>query len=132
MLQSFHRNFRAVFVTQVLGAIIFFAVLMTQVLPVIVPEFSVKPFVNEFKQHYDGQAPVYIEKFYRPGFMYYSSIAGTELSREHLATIAAGKSGRAYVIMKKTKYEKLLPAMQHKFRLLAGQEDKILLLHENK
>ena len=130
LLQSFRRNFRAVFTTHVLGVMIFFVFLMTQALPVIAPALSVKPFVNEFKQHYDGQAPVYVEKFYRPGFMYYSGMAGTELSQENLAAVAADESGRAYFVMKTKKYEKLPPAIQSKFHLLVVQKDKILLLHE--
>lgn len=132
LLQSFRHNFRAVFTTQVLGAMIFFTVLMTQVLPVIAPGLSVKPFVNEFQHHYDGQAPVYVEKFYRPGFMYYSGIAGIELSQEKLAAITANEKDRAYLIMKKKKYEQLPPAVQNKLRLLVVQEDKFLLIHENK
>jgi len=132
LLQSFRRNFRAVFITQVLGAMLFFAVLMTQALPIIAPALSVKSFVNEFKQHYDGQAPVYVEKFYRPGFMYYSGIAGTELSQENLEAVTASEKDTAYLVMKKKKYEKLPPEMQSKLRLLVVQEDKILLIHEDK
>lgn len=132
LVQSFRRNFRAVFTIQVLGVMIFFAVLMMQALPIITPGLSVKPFVNEFQQHYDGQAPVYVEKFYRPGFMYYSGIPGTELSRENLAAVADSKSGRAYLVMKKKNYDKLPTAMQSKFRLFIMQEDKVLLMYENK
>lgn len=132
LLQSFRRNFRAVFTTQVLGVMIFYAVLMTHALPVITPGLSVKPFINEFQQHYDGQAPVYVEKFYRPGFMYYSGIAGTELSQEKLAAVTASGKDTAYLVMKKKKYEKLPPAIQNKLRLLVVQKDKILLIYENK
>lgn len=132
LLQSFRRNFRAVFTTQVLGVMIFYTVLMTQALPIIAPALSVKSFVNEFKQHYDGQAPVYVEKFYRPGFMYYSGIAGTELSQENLEAVTASEKDTAYLVMKKKKYEKLPPEMQSKLRLLVVQEDKILLIHEDK
>jgi len=80
LLQSFRHNFRAVFTTQILGTMIYFTVLMIEVLPIITPGLSVKSFVHEFQQYYDGQAPVYVEKFYRPGFRYYSGIAGIELS----------------------------------------------------
>lgn len=132
LLQSFRHNFRAVFTTLVLGAMIFFTVLMTQVLPIIAPALSVKSFVSEFQLHYDGQAPVYVEKFYRPGFAYYSGLAGTELSQENLAAAAANESGRAYLVMKKKNYGKLPLAMQSKLRLLVVQEDKILLSNDNK
>lgn len=131
LFQSFRRNFRAVFTTQILGVMIFFSFLLTQVLPSVVPALSVKPLVSEFKQYHDGQAPVYIEKFYRPGFMYYSGIAGYELSQESLTAIAAGERGRAYLVMKKKNYDKMAPAMQSKLRPLIAQADKILLVHEN-
>lgn len=132
LLQSFRRNFRAVFTLQVLGIMIFYTVLMTHALPVITPGLSVKQFVNEFQQYYDGQSPVYVEKFYRPGFMYYTGIAGIELSQANLATATAGDSGRAYLVMKKKKYEKLSPEIQLKLRLLAVREDKLLLMYEPK
>jgi hypothetical protein len=110
----------------------FFTVLMTQVLPIITPGLSVKSFVHEFQQYYDGQAPVYVEKFYRPGFMYNSGIAGIELSQENLAVVIASEKDTAYLVMKKKKYGQLPPAIQNKLRLLVVQEDKILLIHENK
>ena len=69
----------------------FFTVLMIEVLPIITPGLSVKSFVHEFQQYYDGQAPVYVEKFYRPGFMYNSGIAGIELSQEKLAAVIASE-----------------------------------------
>lgn len=132
LFQSARLNFRAVFTTHVLGMMLFLAFLMTQTIPLITPELSVKPFVNEFKQQYDGQAPVYVEKFYRPGFMYYSGMAGIELSSEDLKAITTGESERAYFVMKKKNYEKLSPEIQEKLRLLIVQKDKVLLLYERK
>ncbi|EIW16632.1 hypothetical protein [Pelosinus fermentans] len=105
---------------------------MIEVLPIITPGLSVKSFVHEFQQYYDGQAPVYVEKFYRPGFMYNSGIAGIELSQENLAAVIASEKDTAYLVMKKKKYGQLPPAIQNKLRLLVMQEDKILLIHENK
>ncbi|HEY3426650.1 MAG TPA: glycosyltransferase family 39 protein [Negativicutes bacterium] len=131
LFQSFRHNFCAVFTIHVLGMMMFFAFLMTQTLPVITPALSVKPFVNEFKQHYDGQAPVYVEKFYRPGFRYYSGMAGTELSSEGLAAVTLDERGKAYFIIKKQNYENLTPSIQSKLRQLVVQEDKILLIREN-
>jgi 4-amino-4-deoxy-L-arabinose transferase-like glycosyltransferase len=130
LFQSFRHNFRAVFTTHVLGMIIFLVFLMTQILPLVAPAVSVKQFVNEFKQHYDGQAPVYVEKFYRPGFMYYSGMAGTELKSEKLQAAVFDENSKAYFIIQKKKYEKLSPELQNKLRVLAAQEDKILFVRE--
>lgn len=131
LFQSVRHDFRAVFIIHVLGMMLFLAFLMTQTLPLITPELSIKLFVNEFKQQYDGQAPVYVAKFYRPGFMYYSGMAGSELSSEDLKATTTDESQRAYLVMKKKNYDKLPPEIQEKFRLLVVQEDKVLLLHEN-
>ena len=129
LFQSVRHDFRAVFTAHVLGMMLFVAVLMTHILPIITPEFSVKLFVDEFNQQYDRQTPVYVEKFYRPGFMYYSGMAGIELSRENLATVAAGEN--AYLVMKKSNYENLSPEIQAKFQVLVVQADKVLLFHDN-
>lgn len=129
LFQSVRHNFRAVFTAHVLGMMLVLALLMAHTLPVIAPEFSVKSFVDEFNQHYDRQAPVYVEKFYRPGFLYYSGMAGIELSREDLQAVAAGES--AYLVMKKSNYEKLSPEIQAQFQVLVVQADKVLLFHEN-
>jgi 4-amino-4-deoxy-L-arabinose transferase-like glycosyltransferase len=131
LFQSFRHNFRAVFITHTLGMAALLAFLMTQALPMITPALSVKSFVSEFNQHYDGQAPVYVAKFYRPGFAYYSGKAGTELNPEELAAVALGERGKAYFVIKKKNYEKLSPAIQSELHLLAVQEDKLLLIRRN-
>ena len=103
---------------------------MTQTLPLVTPLVSVKQFVNEFKQHYDGQTPVYIAKFYRPGFMYYSGMAGTELDSDKLEATVLDKTGKAYFIVQKKKYEKLSPTIQSKLRVLTVQEDKVFFVRD--
>ncbi|MBP2658239.1 MAG: arnT 1 [Firmicutes bacterium] len=130
LFQSFRHNFRAVFVSYVLGTIVVTAFLMTQTLPLVTPSVSVKQFVNEFKEHYDGQAPVYIAKFYRPGFMYYSGMAGTELDSDKLEATVLDKTGKAYFIVQKKKYEMLSPTIQSKLRVLTVQEDKVFFVRD--
>jgi 4-amino-4-deoxy-L-arabinose transferase-like glycosyltransferase len=130
LFQSFRHNFRAVFVSYILGMIVFTAFLMTQTLPLVTPGVSVKQFVNECKQYYDGQIPVYVAKFYRPGFMYYSGIAGTELDSDKLEATVLDKTGKAYFIVQKKKYEKLSPAIQSKLRVLTVQEDKVFFVRD--
>lgn len=132
LVQSFQRNFRAVFATQILGMMLFFTILMTQTVNLIAPELSVKQFVDEFNNYYDGQAEVYVMKFYRPGFAYYSGVAGKELKTEDVKTIIDDKSQRSYLIMKKKSYENLSPELREKLQLLVEQEDKVLLLHETR
>lgn len=125
---SFRHNFGNVFITYVAGMVVFTAFLMLHALPVITPAVSVRPIAVEFKQQYDGQSPVYIAKFYRPGFLYYSGIAGIELNVDELAAAVLDKPDKAYFIVQKEKYDKLAPDIQSKLRVLAAQEDKILFV----
>ncbi len=126
---SRNKGFVGVIVT---GMAAFVIVLMTAVLPAAAPWFSVKDLAGEFQAHYDGQAPVYIIKAYRPGFTYYTGTPGTELADgEQLATLVTGDSGKAYFVIKKKTYQTLPPAEQGKLRLLATQKDVALVLKAN-
>lgn len=124
---SYHRNFRGVITVNVVGMIVFTIILMTQIFPAVTQLFSMKGFVNEFKQHYDGNAPVYVAKFYRPGFMFYSGLPGAEIKPQEPLASVLDQNGKAYFIVRKTEYQKLSPSLQSRVQVLANQEDKILL-----
>ncbi len=130
LYHSYRHDFGKVFITYVVGMVVFTAFLMLHTLPVIIPAVSVKPMVEEFKQQYDGQAPVYIAKFYRPGFVYYSGLAGIELNSEELAAAVLEKNDKAYFIVQKEKYDKLNSDIRSKLRVLAAHEDKILFVRD--
>ena len=125
---SLRGNFRAVFATHIAGMMLFTTVLMTQILPVVVPGVSVKAFAGVFKQHYDGTAPVYVAKFYRPGFMYYSGRPGVELDVKEELQLTVNKQNKAYFIMQKSQFEKAPAAVKDSVQILAVQEDKILFV----
>lgn len=127
---SYRRNFGGVFVANVTGMIFFTTFLVTQIFPVMVPAFAIKGVVNEFKQHYDGQAPVYVAKFYRPGFIFYSGMSGIEFNQQDLQATLLDKTDKSYFIVKKKNYENLPPLLQGKVRLLADAEDKVLFVCE--
>lgn len=126
---SYHRNFQGVFVANVISMIFFTIFLVVQLLPVMAPALTMKDFINEFKQYYDGQAPVYVTKFYRPGFIFYSGISGIEFKPEELQA-SMNKTSKSYFIVQKKYYEDLPPSFQGKVRLLANVEDKILFIFE--
>lgn len=125
---SYRRNFRAVFSAIVMGMMVFSMILVARMLPAVAPAFSVKTFVNEFKQHYDRQAPVYITKFYRPGFMFYSGMSGREIQPEELQNTILETKTAAYFFIQKKHYEKLTPSAKDKVQVLTVQEDKILFI----
>ncbi|TCL38716.1 4-amino-4-deoxy-L-arabinose transferase-like glycosyltransferase [Anaerospora hongkongensis] len=128
LYQSFHGKFRAVFSLFVAGMVVFTALIMTQALPAVIPAVSVKPVVDEFKQQYDGQAPVYVAKFYRPGFQYYSDVTSFELNPEELEAAVLSQPDKAYFIVQKRKYDKLSPEVRSTLRVVNAQEDKILFI----
>ncbi|WP_378952978.1 ArnT family glycosyltransferase [Pelosinus sp. sgz500959] len=128
---SYRRNFGGVFIANVIGMMFFTTFLITQLFPVLVPAFTVKGIVNEFEQHYDGQAPVYVAKFYRPGFIFYSGMPGIEFDQQDLETTLLNKTDKSYFIIKKKSYQNLPSQLQKKVRLLADVEDKVLFVHED-
>ena len=127
---SYRQNFRGAFYVNVIGMIVFITILMTQLLPAIIPVFSTKGFINEFKQHYDGRKPVYVADYYRPSFTFYSSLPSNQIKLPDTLAIVLDKAGEAYFIVKKKEYDKLSPAMQSRVRVLVIQEDKILFVRQ--
>lgn len=62
-------------VTGVLTMVIAFSFL----LPMVANRFSVKEIVRVYHTKCDQQKPVYVDKFLRPGFMYYTGVPGEEV-----------------------------------------------------
>ena len=48
-------------------------------LPMVADRFSVKEIVRVYQTKCDQQKPVYVDKFLRPGFMYYTGVPGEEV-----------------------------------------------------
>lgn len=127
---SYRRNFGGVFAANVIGMIFFTTFLIAQIFPVMVPAFAIKGVVDDFKQYYDGKAPVYVAKFYRPGFMFYSGMSGIEFDQQELQETILDNTSKSYFIVKKKYYENMPPSIQDKVHLLANVEDKILFVRE--
>jgi len=127
--QSYRKSFAGVLAVHVAGMILFTTFLMGHLLPVMAPAFSSKETVREFKQYYDGQAPVYVAKFYRPGFAFYSGMPGIEFNQQTLAK-AVAEDGKAYFFIQKKYYDKLPGALQAKVHVLTTIEDKIIFVRE--
>lgn len=124
---SWRRDFRAVMTTYTIGMLLFITFLMTQMLPIVAPAVSVKEFVGVFNQYYNGRGTVYVAKFYRPGFMFYSGVPSVELDSENLKSVI-NKNETAYFIMKRDNFEELPQEIKDKVQIKALQEDKILFI----
>ncbi|XER14151.1 Undecaprenyl phosphate-alpha-4-amino-4-deoxy-L-arabinose arabinosyl transferase [Sporomusa aerivorans] len=111
------------------GMAAFVIIFMSVLLPAAAPSFSMKELAGDFQENYDGQAPVYVTKFYRPGFTYYTGTAGMELTTtEQLKDLVANNPGKAYFVVKKKTYLELSFAEQNKLQMVASQQDVALLL----
>jgi hypothetical protein len=127
---SYRKDFRGVIVVNVTGMMVFTFFLMTQLLPFMAPSFHSKEIANAFTQNYDRQSPVYVAKFYRPGFAFYSGVPGEEFNPLELqATLA--KNPKAYFIVQKKYYENMNPEFKENIRVIAAVEDKILFVRGN-
>jgi 4-amino-4-deoxy-L-arabinose transferase-like glycosyltransferase len=115
----------------VAGMVAFVVVLMTQLFPAAAPLFSVKDFVPIIRENYDGQSPLYVEKFYRPGFMYYVGDPNIEMgSNQQFVDLITKDSDKMYFVVKKKMYLSLPPAEQNKLQLIDSQDDMVLLLKD--
>ena len=84
-------------VTGVLTMVIAFSFL----LPMVANRFSVKEIVRVYHTKCDQQKPVYVDKFLRPGFMYYTGAPGEEVKPKSgdLARVL-NDPGQKYVLVR--------------------------------
>lgn len=123
------------FALQVAAMAIFSVIFMTMLLPAVEPVFSSRQFAKEFQVKYDGQAPVYIAKFLRPGLAFYADFYGIEIESNWgdaplLAEVVATEKGKAYFIIQRVQYNKLSPGEQQKLTVLVQVADNMLLVKE--
>lgn len=128
-LFSYQKRFGAVFTTYVTGMLVFSGFLTTQMLPVVAPALSMKDTVKVFEKNYDGQSSVYVAKFYRPGFMFYSGMPGTEFKPDEMQIAMLNNTSKYFVIQKKN-YEKFPPSLLEKVRLLTMIEDTAIFVRQ--
>lgn len=112
------------------AAMIAFALILVNVIfPVAAPGYTSIHIARDFRLHYDGASPVYIAKFLRPGFSFYTDIYGTAVTAENI-TAAVNQSGRAYFVLSQAEYKLLTNYERQKLMTLATSADKLLLLRQ--
>lgn len=117
------RSLQAVF-SLVAGMVCFVAVLVQSVLPIAAQFVSVKEPAAAFSAAYRGDAPVYVEKFYRPGFCFYTGEPGEVLDGRFEQLLRA--DGRAYFLVKEGNYEALPKEEREKLTVLRRQAGILL------
>ena len=121
------------------GASAFLLTLVLVLLPLAAPQFTAKDIAEDFKANYDGVSAVYVIKFLRPGFVYYTDMpteeVGTTLFQNKVDTKAVlqqmvSRQERAYFVLRLSDYRLLTEAEQKKMTVLATRYEVLLLLKE--
>ena len=82
------------------------------VLPVIADRFSVKSISSVYTSECQQDAPIYVDKFLRPGFMYYAGKAGTEmLPKTDALQNALQSAGHKYILVRGLEYRRVQKTM---------------------
>lgn len=78
-------------------------------LPVVADRFSVKTISAEYQQRCDQNTAIYVDKFLRPGFMYYTGKPGVEMLPKTDAFATALQNGEhKYFLVRGLEYRRLL------------------------
>ena len=83
------------------------------VLPVIADRFSVKSMSEVYLEECNQETPIYVDKFLRPGFMYYAGKAGVEMIPKTGALPEALRNGQhKYILVRGLEYRRVLKTKQ--------------------
>lgn len=92
----------------VLTGIVTMVVVFAFLLPAIADRFSVKTIGQVYSERCDKNLPIYVDKFLRPGFMYYVGKAGIEMVPKTSAFNDAIRNGEAkYILVRGLEYRRL-------------------------
>jgi 4-amino-4-deoxy-L-arabinose transferase-like glycosyltransferase len=110
---------------QIAGMAVFVVILMSLLFPPAAPSFHARDVAEAFTANYDGKSPVYVVKFLRPGFAFYSGVYGTELAFEHWTL-----PGKAYFVIRPGDWDWMNNTEKQKFKVLASVGEKLLLVKQ--
>jgi len=125
-----NRQVGKAFGTQIIAMVLFSMVLVSVMFPAAAPYLTTKNMAKEFVTQYDGNSPVYIIKFLRPGFTFYSGIYGAEIKTSKELPAFIVNSQRAYFVIRQAEYNLLADSHRQMVTVLTIVDDKILLLKE--
>ena len=103
------------------------------VLPVIADRFSVKTMSGVYLEECDQDTPIYVDKFLRPGFMYYAGKAGIEMIPKTGALPEALRNGQhKYILVRGLEYRRVLKTNQSPTNVETVKEISDIYLLEQK
>jgi len=105
------------------------AVLVTLLVGPLAEQFSSRTIAQQFLQHYDQKSPVYVTKFLRPGFAYYSHEYGVGINNSDEMEIVFS-APRAYLVLNQSSFKRLTRDQQQQLILVAQSADKLLMIKQ--
>lgn len=124
-----HRDVTSMIYVQVAAMVVFSALFVTLLIGPLAANLSCLGISKEFVQHYDGQTPVYVAKFLRPGFAYYSRVYGKEL-KTSADMNEAFVQPKVYLVLKQDDLDILPMERKQQLVLVAQSADKLLMLKQ--
>ena len=122
------RNLSGMFWSQAAGMVGFSVVLVTLLFPAIVSSFSMQRTASEFRACYDGRSPVYVVKFLRPGFAFYTDVYGQEiLGEEAFRKALSSAAAQTYYVVRRSEFGRLSEPERQQVRILSTVADKMIL-----
>ncbi|SFL38479.1 ArnT family glycosyltransferase [Pelosinus propionicus] len=118
------------FWTKIISMALFSIVLTAILFPIAAPMLTTKNIAQEFNQQYDGKSPVYVVKFLRPGFAFYTNVYGKEILLGTDFNELIQQSQRSYFLIRQSEYDRLTVANRQSIIILSSIGDKVLLLKE--
>lgn len=109
---------------KVATGILTMVVVFTFMLPTISGRFSVKTASDYYLNNCDKQITVHIDKFLRPGFMYYAHVPGIEMKPETTDFADLFKaSGSKYIVVRGLEYRRLVGVNKDRLQLIFHEND---------
>ena len=101
------------------------------ILPPVADRFSVKTVAAEFVAGCDTSKPLYVDKFLRPGFMYYTGIAGEEmLPKTDALQKAVSDNTPKYVVVRRLEFKRLQNPEAIQNLRIVKEKDGIMILEK--
>ncbi len=102
-------------------------------IPEVAPRFSVKNMSAYYLEHAHQDVPLYVDKFLRPGFMYYAHRHGKEMLPQTGAFAEALRDGsHKYIVVRGLEYRRLLKVQAAPANLKVVKEEGDIFLLEQK
>jgi 4-amino-4-deoxy-L-arabinose transferase-like glycosyltransferase len=109
---------------------VFSAILVSLLLPPVAYRLHSRTISQDFVALYDGVSPVYVVKFLRPGFAFYSRTYGEIIISGEDLNEKIDTTSKAYFVVRRSEYKGLSEARRGMVTVAAEADDKLLLLKQ--